>query len=131
MHRGLVVAASVAVLLAVPVHAVDRNERVRFARGATSKALAGSIRGNDWVNYIVGARAGQTLSVNFRSPNGAAYFNVWAPGSDEAIFVGSNEGNSFAGTLSVSGDYRVQVYLYRNAARRGERAPYRLTIGVR
>jgi hypothetical protein len=131
MNRHLTLAAAVAAVVAIPALAADRNERVQFARGATSKALAGSVRGYDSVNYIVGARAGQTLSVNFRSPNTAAYMNVWAPGSDEAIFIGSNEGNRFSGTLSVSGDYRVQVYLYRNAARRGERANYNLTVGVR
>lgn len=116
---------------AIPALAADRTERVQFARGASSKAIAGTVRGYDSVNYLVGARAGQVLSVDLRRRRGSAYFNVWAPGADEAIFIGLSEGNSFSGTLSAGGDYRVQVYLMRSAARRNESSAYTLTVGVR
>ncbi len=46
------------------------------------------------------------------------------------MFIGSTEGNRFSGPLTASGRHTVQVYLMRNAARRGEVANYTLTIGV-
>lgn len=133
MPKPLAIAALVAVLIATPVLAQqqDRSERVQFARGASSKAIRGTIRGYEGVDYMVGARAGQTMTVSFQATNGSAYFNVWAPGADRAMFVGSMSGDRFAQTLPANGDYRVQVYLMRNAARRNERANYTLTIGIR
>ncbi|MEW9838607.1 hypothetical protein [Mesorhizobium marinum] len=59
------------------------------------------------------------------------YFNVLPPGSnDEAIFIGSTEGNNFAGTLSVSGAYKIRVYQMRSTARRGERGRFNLAISI-
>lgn len=119
--------------LAAPAIARDeaRTERVSFARGTSSKVIKSSVRGYDVVDYLVGARAGQTLSVKMTTSNAASYFNVSAAGADQALFVGSTSGNAFSGKLPASGDYKVQVYLMRNAARRGETAKYTLTIAVR
>lgn len=44
--------------------------RIRFARGRTSATVSGSIRGNAQRKYVLGARAGQTLSANISSRNG-------------------------------------------------------------
>lgn len=132
MPRSIAIAAVVAVMVATPVLAQqDRTERVQFARGAASKAISGAIRGYAGVNYIVGARAGQVMHVTLQASNASAYFNIWAPGADEALFVGSSTGNRFSGALPADGDYRIQVYLMRNAARRNERANYTVTVGVR
>jgi hypothetical protein len=103
---------------------------VQFERGASSQVVRGTIRGYSSVDYIVGARAGQTLRVSMRSGNASAYFNVIAPGAQDAMFVGSNGGNSFSGRLPQTGDYRIRVYLMRNAARRGESATYSIDVGV-
>ncbi|MFZ2997016.1 hypothetical protein [Sphingobium sp.] len=118
--------------LAVPAiaQAPSRTERIQFARGASSTTLRGTIRGYDSVDYVVGARAGQTMSVTLRTTNRSAYFNV-LPGRDEvAIFNGSIGGNQFDGRLKNDGDYRVRVYLMRNAARRGEVAAFSLSVGI-
>lgn len=132
MLKPFAVAVAVAATIATPVLAQqDRTERVQFARGAASKAISGTIRGYAGVNYIIGARAGQVMHVTLQASNASAYFNVWAPGAEEAMFVGSTTGNRFSATLPADGDYRIQVYLMRNAARRNERASYTLTVGVR
>lgn len=131
MFRHIAIASAAIVTAVVPALAADRTERVQFATGTSSKTVRGTIRGYDSVNYLVRARAGQTLTISFQPNNASAYFNVWAPGADEALFVGSTSGNRYAGTLPSNGDYRVQVYLMRNAARRNESASYALTIGVR
>jgi hypothetical protein len=70
------------------------------------------------------------MVVEMTTTNASAYFNVWPPGADTAMFIGSTEGARFEGVLPASGDYRIQTYLIRNAARRGETADLRLTIAI-
>ncbi|WP_338501885.1 hypothetical protein V6R86_02775 [Sphingomonas kaistensis] len=103
---------------------------VVFPRGAVATTLAGTIRGPVTRDYVVRATAGQTMRVRLTgSPN--LNFNVLPPGSnDSAIFIGSTEGNSFAGTLSVSGAYKIRVYQMRASARRGEVGNFRLSVAV-
>ncbi len=119
--------------LALPAVAQDhsRTERVQFARGASSATLHGKIHGYDTVDYVLSARAGQTLNVRLQPTNTSAYFTVARQGADEALFIGSTSGNQFTGRLPANGDYVVRVYLMRNAARRDEHANYTLSIGVR
>lgn len=136
LRRTAVIALALALtspVLATPAWAQDktRTERVQFAKGASAKTIKGSVKGYDAVDYVVGLRAGQTLSVDLKTSNGSNYFNVTPAGADAAIFVGSTSGGSFKGVVPNTGDYKVQVYLMRNAARRGESANYTLTIGAK
>jgi hypothetical protein len=130
---ALALAVAFTVGLALPAGAQDHNrtERVQFARGTSSATLHGNIHGYDTVDYVLGARGGQTLNVRLQPTNASAYFNITKQGADEALFVGSTSGDSFTGRLPSSGDYVVRVYLMRNAARRDEHANYTLTVGVR
>jgi hypothetical protein len=106
-----------------------RTERVQFHKGASSATVEGSIKGYEGVDYVLGAKAGQSMNVSMATDNGANYFNIIAPGKqDEAMFIGSTSGNQFEGTLPASGDYEVRVYLMRSAARRDEVANYRLEM---
>lgn len=118
---------------AVPATAQDgaRTETVHFAKGTSSKTIKGSIKGYASVNYKVGVAAGQTLKVDLKTSNASSYFNITAPGADAAMFVGSTSGSSAAVKIPSSGDYTVQVYLMRNAARRNETASYTLTIAAK
>jgi len=127
LSLGLVGVASL-----VPARAGDiRTERVQFAKGKTSTTIEGRISGYETVDYKLRARAGQHMVVKLKTNNSSNYFNILAPGETEvAFFIGSNEGNRFEGDLPTSGDYSVRVYLYRNAARRKERASYSLQIAI-
>ncbi|WP_374274950.1 hypothetical protein [Brevundimonas sp.] len=111
--------------------ASGRTETVRFARGATSARRQGAITGYETVTYLVDLRAGQILDVDMRTSNRSSYFNITAPGATSALFVGSTNGdNDYRGRTTASGPYRIEVYLMRNAARRGERARYTLTVAA-
>jgi hypothetical protein len=79
---------------------------------------------------VVGAEAGQILSVDMQISNASAYFNVLPAGSEQALFIGSTSGNVADVPLSAAGDYTIRVYLMRNAARRDETAHYSLAIGL-
>ena len=131
--RKTLMAAVLVVALAVPslAQAPIRTERVQFVKGTSSKAIKASIKGNQTVDYALGVRAGQTMTVSLTTSNASAYFNIIAPGADAALFTGSIDGNRASVKIPSSGDYKVRVYLMRNAARRNETANYTLAIGVR
>ncbi len=107
-----------------------RTETVKFKRGASSTSIADSITGYEAVTYVVGVSAGQRMSVQLDTDNTSNYFNVTAPGASEALFNGSINGNTTSFVIPSSGDYKIDVYLMRNAARRGDTASYDLTISV-
>ncbi len=124
-----------------PAHAQAdiRTEEVRFPAGASGTTIKGSIKGRDSVSYVLGAKAGQTMSVALDSANTSIYFNVYAPGKgpgDEALAVSEITGpmvpemNRFEGVLPADGKYIISVYLYRNAARAGQKADYSLSIAI-
>jgi hypothetical protein len=123
-------------LIAIPAFAEDKvtRERIAFAPGTTEATVKAQVQGYDSYEYLVGASVGQTMSVTFATDNTSAYFNIWAPGKqpgqDEAMFIGASLGNAFAQKLAVTGDYIVQVYLYRNAARRNEKSNFSVTVGL-
>lgn len=131
MKRGFIVAAIAAFSLASPSWAGIQTKAVHFAKGASSATIKGALKGDDTVDYVLRAKAGQTMSVSFKSSNEAAYFNVLPPGSTgEAIFIGSTSGNEWSGALPTDGEYTVRTYLMRSAARRNEVARYELTIAI-
>ena len=107
-----------------------RKEKVQFKAGETGATVKGKIKGDEIVDYILNAKAGQSMVVILEASNTSAYFNLTPPGSDTALFVGSTSGNRYEGTLPANGDYTVRVYLMRNAARRGETATYTINFGV-
>jgi hypothetical protein len=122
-------------LIAAPANAQSeiKAERVAFRSGASSTTVTRTIRGRETIDFLVNAREGQRLVASMTSDNSAAYFNVIEPGkADEAVYVGSmsSPSNSVGWTIRKSGDLRIRVYLYRAAARRGERATIRLNIAV-
>lgn len=134
--RRLLPAAVLTLLVAAPATAqapildATRTVPVRFARGADSATMQGRVHGYDTVDYVLGARRGQRLTAALRTSNTFAYFTVLPPGDPTAPDGGATTKN-YSGVLTASGDWRVRVFLMRNAARRGERADYTLTTSIR
>lgn len=127
--------AAALVLLAMlaagwPASAADRTQVVKFPSGHSSVTLKGSIKSHDTSKFVVGASKGQTMSVLFSPSNASCYFNLSPPGGGEALHIGSISGNEFTDDLPATGDYTVQAYLMRNAARRNETCNFSLTIKV-
>ncbi|MBE9175144.1 DNA breaking-rejoining protein [Synechocystis salina LEGE 06155] len=104
-----------------------RQEQIRFQPGKSSAVINGTVKGYDSVDYVINVKKGQTMNVSMTSNNSSNYFNILEPGQEnEAIFVGSTSGNQFEQVLAKSGNYKIRVYLMRNAARRNETGKYRL-----
>jgi hypothetical protein len=135
MKRLTMIALSAA-LLAAPVGAAaqevraEREQRVQFERGASSATVSGRIRGYELHDYLVNAREGQRMTVQFRSRGRFTYFLVRGPGSEENLYDGSSQGEPARLTLPASGNYRIRVFQMRNAARRGATSDYSVTIAV-
>jgi hypothetical protein len=135
---ALIVASlfSVAPLSQATVALADtvKTEKVRFKSGATNAVIKGSIKGRDTMHYLLGVAAGQSMRVKLNTKSTSTYFNVFAPGKvpgqDAAMFIGDTGGDTFEGMLPASGDYLIQVYLYRSAARRNESAQFTLDVAI-
>jgi hypothetical protein len=127
---GLISFALLAGAVSAPVFA-QPGRTVSLVAGQAAQPVQGSIKGDELAEYVLRARAGQTLTLGMSSSNAANYFNLLAPGSSgEALANGSLSGNRWSGVLPVDGDYRVRVYLMRSAARRHESARFTLTLSL-
>jgi hypothetical protein len=127
---AMFLAGSLLAPIAASAGSTIREVQVRLEKGQTSATLKGKLKGDETVDYKVGAAAGQSMVVTFKPGNPSAYFNVLPPGSVEALFIGSTSGNRFEGPLPADGEYTIRVYLMRSAARRNESASYTLEVGV-
>ncbi len=107
-----------------------REIQVEFASGASGTTISNSIRGDEIVDYVLNARAGQEMSVDMQVSNPSGYFNILIGNNPRALFVGSSDGNNWSGILPENADYRIRVYLMRNAARRNETADYELSVAI-
>jgi hypothetical protein len=119
---------SAAVLSTAPVGAAVRD--LQFAPGANSATANGSITGRSDNRYRVRAKEGQKIKVTLTPRRPTTYFNVNPPGSDQSIFVGSNEGNLYEGRLPASGVYEIVVYQMGGAASDNKRSDYQLKVAI-
>lgn len=127
---ALAVSAAALPLAVIAQAPMAKPERVQFAKGTSSKAIKGTIKGDQSRLFVVNLRAGQKVSVKLVSSNASANFNVTAPGAEQAMFIGSTSGTSFQDTVPSTGDYKIDLFLMRNAARRNETANFTITIGA-
>lgn len=135
-HRHLPMRASLllaALVFATPAWSADpvHKETVALTTGTSTHSVKGKIKGYATAEYTVTGKAGQTLSVKLKTNQPSNYFNIRQAGHDDALFTGSSSGNSYQAKLPADGEYTVQVYLMRNAARRNAVAAYTLDIGLR
>lgn len=106
------------------------KQRVRFARGTSSTTVSGTVQGYAYKDYIVGARAGQTISVKLNSRNAFTVLTIFTP--DANNLEGAMQTDEFSGELPVSGDYVIRVGMMRaEARRRNSISNYTVRISVR
>jgi hypothetical protein len=109
--------------------AAQTKQRVRFAKNATGTTISGTVRGFAYKDYIVGVRAGQTISVKLNSKNTFTVLTIFTPDGDN--LEGATEMDEFSGELPTSGDYVIRVGMMRAEARRKNSiANYSLRLSV-
>lgn len=119
-----------ALALPAPAFAADEihTERVAFKDGRA--VIRGAVKGYGANDYVFPVGAGESMKIDMKTNLLSAYFNLTAPGAQEAAFIGSTSGESYSGIAPVAGDYTVRVYMMRSDARRGKTAKYTLTIAL-
>ncbi|WP_084399617.1 hypothetical protein [Pseudotamlana agarivorans] len=111
--------------------ATIKTEEVHFDKGTSGTFIESSIKGEQIVDYKINVRKGQFMNVSMVTDNTANYFNIMEPGEEYvAIYNSSMDENMYEGELAESGDYTIRVYLMRSAARRNEKANFKLEINV-
>jgi hypothetical protein len=106
------------------------HQTINFSARKSHSVSKGYIRGEASFSYRVRAGAGQLLAVTLKAKNPHIYFNVSPADSQEAMFIGSTTGNAMQRRLPADGDYLVEVYFMRSAARRGASGAFSLDIDL-
>lgn len=97
------------------------SRRVQFKRGASSATVQGTVTISLPDTYIVGARAGQVMTVQLTAPRKSVNFLVSSPISTSLI---ADNTRSWTGTLPETGDYTIIVQA-------DARATYSMTITIK
>ncbi|WP_052261448.1 hypothetical protein [Ruegeria sp. ANG-S4] len=119
---------------AVPASA-QMTADVKFQPGNFGTMVNGTVTGDEYFDYKLGAKAGQEmfadLKVSDTNGNGVIYFNILPPGSDGvAIYNGSINGNTARIDLPEDGDYTIRVYLMGNDRDTGKTVGYSLDLSI-
>jgi hypothetical protein len=134
IHRRCLLASLLLVAFSAAAAAQPvQRERVHFQRGHSDATITDHVTGRGSIEFLLGARAGQVLQVRISGSSNVA-FNVFEPGKrpgrDAAVFRGEVEGESAELRLAQNGDYMIQVFQNRAAARRGGRAEFTLHVAI-
>ncbi|WP_299639983.1 hypothetical protein [uncultured Ruegeria sp.] len=126
---------SVLLVAVAPVVSAQMSAEVQFQPGNYGTMVRGTISGDEYFDYTLGAKAGQEmfadLQVSDTNGNGVIYFNILPPGSDGvAIYNGSIDGNTARINLPDDGDYTIRVYLMGNDRDTGKTVGYNLDLSI-
>lgn len=130
----LILAAFGLTAVAAPAFAQTKSD-VKFEAANYGTMVNGTIIGDEYIDYMLGAKAGQKmfveLNVDGTNGNGTVYFNILPPHSTgEAIYVGSMDGNSTTVTLPKDGEYAIRVYQMGNDADTGKTSGFNIDISI-
>lgn len=127
----LIALISLLIIVAIIPAAEAGTKTVSFGKGKSSTTLSGKITGDNGLDYVVRASAGQTLIVDISGGKMPPYFNIMPPGSTgEAVFVGSRDGNRYEGVLDKDGDWIIRVYQMGDAKDSNKTTKYKLKISI-
>ncbi len=73
-------AAVALISITIPSWASIQTKPVQFKKGESAATIKGTLKGDETIDYSLRAKAGQTMSVTFKTSNASAYFNVLPPG---------------------------------------------------
>lgn len=106
----------VAVILMIALSSVQvlAQKRIRFQRGKSSATVRGPIGPNGYTEYVIDGRAGQVMTIEITSGNGAVVVNA-----------GTASGKSFSVEMT-GGDHLLSVV---NTSRRATN--FTLTVSIR
>ncbi len=102
------------------------TRRIRFAKGKSSAVLSNAVIRGDEDTYMVGAKAGQKMSLKITAVESNAAFCIEKPGGGYLENAGEGDDQTvWTGTLPDSGDYKITV-----GGTRGN-ATYKLSVTIK
>ena len=96
--------------------------RIQFKRGTSSTTLSGKVSVALPDTYLLGARAGQVLTVQLTAPRNSVRFLVMSPTTRSLV---ADNARTWTGTLPETGDYTILV----DAGEQG--GTYSMTITIK
>lgn len=134
MKTGFSVIAVLSAMVSLPAFAQMTSD-VQFEAGNFGTMISGTIAGDEYFDYRLGANADQELFVDLTvsdtNGNGTIYFNILPPGSaGEAIYNGSIDGNTARINLPESGDYTIRAYLMGNDRDTDKTVGYNIDVSI-
>lgn len=114
--------------------AAQETVRIKFKLDATSSEINGTVKGHEYIDYVLGARGGQnmvvSLAVTSTNGHGSAYFNILPAGKDYGgPYVGSTDDDNRAEvTVPSDGDWAIRVYLMGNDRDAGKTVGYSINV---
>ena len=136
MFSKFAFAAATAFCLTMPMSlAAQTTAEVKFKPGNFGTMVSGSVIGDEYIDYQLGAKGGQEmfveLNVTDSNGNGIVYFNVLPPNSDgAAIYNGSVDGNSTTVGLPNDGTYTIRVYQMGNDRDTGKTSGFTIDLSI-
>jgi hypothetical protein len=111
---------------AIATSADGITKRIKFAKGKHSATVSNSVIRGEEDTYILGAGAGQTMSVKITSLEDNAVFQIENPTGEYMENAGEgDDAMKWTGTLPDKGDYKIIV-----GGTRGN-ATYKLTVSIK
>jgi hypothetical protein len=83
-------------------------QRIRFAPGATSALVDGSVGGGQVARYVLTALAGQTMTIQPYSAGAPVFVTIFD--TSRVIMGSAASGEQWTGRLPSTGDYTMAVY---------------------
>jgi hypothetical protein len=83
--------------------------RFQFSPGATSATVDGELVDGETKSYVLGANAGQTMTINIWSPNSDVYQTITGVSDGKVLVDASVKATLWTGTLPATQDYLVDV----------------------
>jgi hypothetical protein len=110
--------------------------QVQFEKGTSGATISGTIVGDEYIDYKLGAKGGQEMRVAMKviasNGGGNAYFNILPPNSSgEAIYNSSTDGDSVAVRLPSNGEYTIRVYQLGADADEGRTTGFSIDVSIR
>lgn len=125
-----------AMLVAAPLAAQD-SVPIQFEPGASGATINGTIVGDEYIDYVLGARGGQTMAVSLvvtgTNGDGSANFNILPAGEDFPALYNSSMTGELDGevVLPEDGDWAIRVYLMGNDRDADKTVGYSIDVSIR
>ncbi len=111
--------------VAVAPKAETGTKRISFKAGESSATVSDSVVRGERSIYVIGAKSGQTMSIDITSLEDNAVFQIKTPGGKFLADAGDgDDATVWDGTLPASGDYKIIV-----GGTRGN-ASFKLTVSI-